>query len=401
MKTNRFLGSVLLIGGTSVGAGMLALPVSTAAYGFTPSIILFVLCWLCMMMTGLLLLEVNLWLRPGANIVSMASQTLGIGGKAIAWITYLLLFYSLMAAYVSGMGDLVHTTVNQQFQLHISTGTGSLLLILLVGSAVYTGMHSVDYVNRFFFFGKLITYVAVVIAVAHFIDMPKLTHVNFSYAWLALPIIITSFGFQNTLPVLRVYLNDDVRKLRLAILIGSTIPLLIYIVWEFVILGVVPVEGREGLLAVFALGQPATGLAVSLDHILQNGWISILFKVFTFCAIITSFIGVSFSLFDFLIDSLAISRNRKGRAIALLLTFIPPLIFAFVYPDGFILALGYAGIFVAVLLGILPALMVWRGRHQRQVAPVRYRSKINNFALVLIILFSCLIIYAQVVAHVQ
>jgi tyrosine-specific transport protein len=397
MQTNKFLGSILLIAGTSIGAGMLALPVSTAAYGFAPSIFMFVLCWLCMMATGLLLLEVNLWLKPGANIVSMATQTLGVAGKVIAWITYLLLFYSLMAAYVSGMGDLVHTAFNQHFQLQISTGTGSLLLILLVGSAVYLGMRSVDYLNRFFFFGKLITYVAVVAAVSPFVEMVHLTPINFNHAWLALPIIITSFGFQNTIPGLRVYLNDDIRKIRLAILIGSSIPLFIYIIWEFVIIGVVPLEGKQGLLQVLAAGQPATGLATALDHIVQNGWISNLFKTFTLCAIVTSFIGVSFGLFDFLIDSFSIKRNQPGRVLAIGLTFFPPLIFAFVYPDGFILALGYAGIFVAILLGILPALMSWSGRHWTKIA-TGYRPCINRFGLVVIILFSLVIIYSQLKA---
>lgn len=397
MKTNKFLGSILLIAGTSIGAGMLALPVSTAAYGFAPSILLFVLSWLCMMITGLLMLEVNLWLKPGANIVSMAQQTLGISGKTIAWITYFLLFYSLMAAYVSGMGDLVNKTLSSHFHFNISTGSGSLILIILVGAAVYFGVHWVDYLNRIFFFGKFITYIAVIIVVSPFVTIPHLTHIDFNGAWLALPIIITSFGFQNTIPGLRVYLNNDVKKLRLAILIGSSIPLLIYMIWEFIIIGVVPITGKEGLLTVLTSGQPATGLATSLDHILQNGWISNLFKAFTLCAIVTSFIGVSFSLFDFLIDSFNIKRDRKGRTLTLIMTFLPPLIFAFAYPDGFIFALGYAGIFVAILLGILPALMSWSGRYWKKMA-TGYQPRINRFGLSLIILFSLMIILGQLTA---
>jgi tyrosine-specific transport protein len=398
MQTNRFLGSILLIAGTSIGAGMLALPVTTATYGFTPSILLFIACWLCMMITGLLVLEVNLWLKPGANIVSMATQTLGSGGKITAWVTYLMLFYSLMAAYVSGMGDLVQKTFNTHFHFQLSTGTGSFLLIILVGSAVYAGMRSVDYLNRIFLAGKLITFVVVIFAIVPFVHMQQLVHVDFMHAWLALPIIITSFGFQNTLPGLRMYLRDDVKKLRWAIFIGSSVPLLVYFIWEFVIIGVVPIEGNEGLLQVLSTGQPATGLASSLTHIVRNGWISNLFKIFTLCAIITSFIGVSFSLFDFLIDSFKIKRDKKGRIFALLLTFLPPLIFAFAYPDGFIMALSYAGIFVAVLLGILPVMMVWSGRYYKKIA-TGYRANINHFVLLLIIIFSCFIMYSQIVIH--
>lgn len=394
MRTNKFFGSTLLIAGTSIGAGMLALPVSTATYGFSPSIFLFLLCWLCMMITGLLILEVNLWLKPGANIVSMAKATLGSGGKATAWAVYLLLFYSLLAAYVSGMGDLVHVTVEQVWQRHISTGTGSLLLILLVGTAVYFGTRSVDYLNRTLFFAKFMTYAAVVVVLSPHVQLSHLADINLHHAWLALPIVITSFGFQNTIPSLRVYLNDDVKKLRLAILIGSTIPLVVYIIWQFAIMGVVPTQGPHGLLEVLATGQPATGLGKSLDAILANGWMSQLFKMFTLFAIITSFTGVSFSLFDFLIDSFNIKRNQPGKLLSLVLTFLPPLIFAYAYPHGFILALGYAGIFVAILLGIMPALMVWSGRYWKHMAS-GYQAPVNRFALVVIIVFSLVIIFSQ------
>ncbi len=391
MKTNPFLGATLLIAGTSIGAGMLALPVSTAEYGFFPSVVLFFMCWLCMMATGLLILEVNLWLKPGTNMISMATTTLGIPGKVVTWITYLLLFYSLMAAYVSAMGDLVSKTTGSYFHLQISTGIGSLLMIVVVSISVYLGMRSVDYMNRFFFFGKLVTYVLVVIVAAAFVHFSRLTVVNFHHAWLALPIIITSFGFQNTIPGLRVYLNSDIKKLRLAILLGSSLPLLIYILWQVVILGAVPLDGESGLMGTLASGQPATALANSLDHIVKNNWISVLFKAFTLCAIVTSFIGVSCSLFDFLIDSFGIKRNMLGKSFALLMTFLPPLLFAFYYPEGFIFALGYAGIFVTLLLGILPALMVLSGRYWKKIA-TGYQPPINRPLLLLIIVFCMVII---------
>ncbi|HVV69824.1 MAG TPA: aromatic amino acid transport family protein [Gammaproteobacteria bacterium] len=398
MQTNKYLGSILLIAGTSIGAGMLALPVSTAAYGFLPSIGLFVLCWLCMLLTGLILLEVNLWLKPGTNIVSMATQTLGIWGKLIALIAYFLLFYSLMAAYVSGMGDLVQKTVADVFHKNIYNGSGALLLILIVGTVIYIGTRPVDYLNRLFFMGKMLTYIFVIIFLAPHMQLPNLERTSTSHMWLALPVVITSFGFQNVLPSLRVYLNDDVKKLRRAILIGSTIPLIVYILWELIILGVVPLNGNEGLLQVFVSGQPATGLAHSLDHILQKGWISILFKVFTFCAIATSFIGVSFSLFDFLIDTFKIKRTSKGKMLTLVIAFLPSLLFAYYYPNGFILALGYAGIFVAILFGILPVLMLWSGRDWKKIA-TGYRVNIGKTVQILIIIFSIIIMLTQLAAR--
>ena len=52
MDFRRILGAALLITGTSVGAGMLALPVVTAAGGFFPALTTFLLCWFVMFLFG-------------------------------------------------------------------------------------------------------------------------------------------------------------------------------------------------------------------------------------------------------------------------------------------------------------------------------------------------------------
>jgi tyrosine-specific transport protein len=76
-------------------------------------------------------------------------------------------------------------------------------------------------------------------------------------------------------------------------------------------------------------------------------------------------LGVSISLMDFLADGLHVKKTPLGRLGLSLLTFAPPLYFAISYPRIFFIALGYAGGFgVAILLGLLPALMVWSGRYR-------------------------------------
>ncbi len=54
---SKLTGGILLIVGTSIGGGMLALPVSMADIGFTNSLFFLVSCWLIMTVGALLLLE--------------------------------------------------------------------------------------------------------------------------------------------------------------------------------------------------------------------------------------------------------------------------------------------------------------------------------------------------------
>ena len=129
-----------------------------------------------------------------------------------------------------------------------------------------------------------------------------------------------SFGFQIIVPTLRVYLNSDVQAIKRAIIIGSSIPLLVYIVWEALILGVLPTQGPGGLLAMLQAGQPAVDLAQALKQSLGNSWLASGAGCFAFFAITTSFIGVSLSLFDFLTDGLKNWRFVHGRLTVILLT---------------------------------------------------------------------------------
>ena len=59
VSTMKKLGGVLLIAGTSIGAGMLAIPYAVAAAGFFYAVILLLVNWLIMLPTALLMVEVN------------------------------------------------------------------------------------------------------------------------------------------------------------------------------------------------------------------------------------------------------------------------------------------------------------------------------------------------------
>ena len=106
-------GAIALVAGTTVGAGMLALPAVCQDSGFVPSTAALTGCWFYMISTGLLVLEVNLATMcelgsGGVSIVSMAERTLGKPGTRFAWGAYVFIHYALMVAYISRSGEIVH-----------------------------------------------------------------------------------------------------------------------------------------------------------------------------------------------------------------------------------------------------------------------------------------------------
>ncbi|MGS9184064.1 aromatic amino acid transport family protein, partial [Salmonella enterica subsp. enterica serovar Infantis] len=61
----------------------------------------------------------------------------------------------------------------------------------------------------------------------------------------------------------------------------------------------------------------------------------------------------------------------SGRLQTGLITCLPPLAFALFYPRGFGMALGYAGVALAVLALLIPARLVWQCRKQSPQAGYR------------------------------
>ena len=59
-KTPPFLGGAMIIASTTIGAGMFALPIESAGMWTVWTITALVFTWLCMLCSGLLLLETNL-----------------------------------------------------------------------------------------------------------------------------------------------------------------------------------------------------------------------------------------------------------------------------------------------------------------------------------------------------
>ena len=176
--------------------------------------------------------------------------------------------------------------------------------------------------------------------------------------------------------------------------VGSLIPLLIYILWEFLISGVVPIQGVPGLINSWKLGENAVK---PVQILLSDPWISLAANFLAFFVIVTSFLGVALSLTDFLADGFKIEKSNAGRIILSFLAFAPSLTIALVYPRAFLSALEYAGAFgVAILLGILPAAMVWSGRYRLKYEG-EYRAPGGKFALSCVILFFFFVIILEII----
>ncbi|MEI6242205.1 MAG: aromatic amino acid transport family protein [Chlamydiota bacterium] len=348
---NRFLGAILLVAGTTIGAGMLGLPMITAFCGFYPSIVTITICWLFLLLSSFLMLDVNLSIEGEVNLISMAEKTLGKWGKVACWISYLFLLYALDVAYLAGGSKIL-----QEF-IPWPTWVLSLIILIPLALITYSGMKNVDGINRLMMAGKLgVGYILLIIFVPSHIKYSNLVHVDLNPILLSLPIILQAFGFHTVISSLVPYLHRNVVKLRWSLTLGSFLALIVYIIWELLVLGVVPVIGDISISKAWMQGEVSTA---PLIHILHQPMISTGAFIFAIFAIGTAFLGVSIGLFDFLIDGFKLKRDVKGKALAFTAAFLPPFIFVITCPRIFLSALEYAGVMVAVIFGLIPICMAW------------------------------------------
>lgn len=379
----KLLGGIMLIVGTSIGGAMLALPIATAQGGFLAALFLFFLSWASMTLGSFLVLEANLWLGANSNIISMAKHTLGIPGKLVAWVTYLLLLYSLLSAYISSGADVLNDLM-KLIHHNLPISLAALIFLLVFGSVVFSGIRTTDYVNRLLMFIKLGTFIFLLLLISPHINYKELNTYSFHHIIPATTVIITSFGFATIVPSLRTYFNSDILLLKKALLIGSLIPLLCYIAWIAVILGNLPMDGQYGLLAMLTSAEPTSSLVKAIEFEINNTWVGSAAHIFTSICVATSFLGVSLSLADFLADGIGLQKVGTQKFVLFLLTYVPPFLIAVAYPRAFLTCLSYAGTLCVILLMLLPAFMVWRGRYKLNIEGV-YRMAGGKAALIMVI----------------
>ncbi len=383
---------MFIVAGTTIGAGMLAMPLAAAGVGFGVTLALLFCLWGLMCYTALLLLEVYQHVPADTGLGTLARRYLGRYGQWATGFSMLFLMYALTAAYMSGAGELLASSLSEWLSLSVSPTTGVLLFTLVAGGVVCIGTSLVDLFNRFLFSAKLI-FLIVMLALL----MPHVHKVNLltlplekGLALSAIPVIFTSFGFHGSVPSIVSYMNGNVQKLRWVFITGSAIPLVAYIFWQLATLGSIDSTTFFGLMANNA---GLNGLLQALRDVVASPHVELAVHLFADLALATSFLGVTLGLFDYLADLFNRRNSAAGRLQTGAITFLPPLAFALFYPRGFVMALGYAGVALAVLALLIPSLLAWQSR--KHTPQTGYRVRGGKPALLLVLFCGVAVIVIQ------
>lgn len=335
---------------------------------------------------ALLLLEASCKVGGGVSMNAIARETLGKGGQLVTNGLLYALLVCLLMAYIIGAGDLVQK-ITASVGLSVSTVSSQVGFTILVGLIVSAGTGVVDKLNRGLFIGMIVALVLTLFALAPSVSFEGLNEVVSSDKMALIKtssVLFTSFGFMVVIPSLVTY-NKEASKtqLRNMIVVGSTIPLVCYLLWLFAVVGNLPphelVQYSNVTELISVLGQQYNGLEFILS-------------MFTGLALLTSFLGVAMALYDQNADLL-----KTSKPVVFVTTFILPLLGAVFAPEHFLAILSYAGIILVFLAVFVPLSMTMKVRRVPVEDNSVYEAGGGVMGMSMIFLFGCFLLFAQAV----
>ena len=374
---------------------MLALPLVTAALGTLGTVITLVVVYALAIYSSLLMLEVNLRSGVGDNLHVITGKILGKPGQLIQGLAFLSLLYAIIVVYQLGGSSLLIARF-EKLNIELSEFSAIAIFTLGFGSFIAFGVAAVDKASRLLFSALVGLFFVVVFSLipeVKFINISSIKPMDtkeipsFDFFLIAIPTVFSSFSAHMCIASVVRYLKGDTKTLKKVLITGISIPLLCYILWLMVTIGSI------GAQNVLSFGGDLPAMVEALQLVAGNSVLEEAIDLFANFALITSFLGTSMSLFDYLMELTRSKRTVKGRGFIWILTFVPPFFISLINPSGFMLVLGLASIPLVVMILLLPALMAYK---QRKLNLGGYQVSGGTPALVISAILGVLIIVAQI-----
>ncbi len=372
--TLRLIQSFFLIVGTSIGAGILALPISTASCGFWGSVLALVITWVFMTFSANNMIKARLCFKEEVDLATMTTELLGKVPNIFTEFCYFALLMALVSLYITVGSAWVTELVGHYLGLKLSSPVSQIGFTFVIAGIIYSGLGNLANINQFITLAKLFCFVMIISLSLPLVQEAKLAEYSLKAIPTTFSLLITTFGFSIILPSLVGYLNNDRKKMTAALIVGSIVILLIYLAWELISFGVIGADG-DGLIKISLSKDKGTEVINTLATTVNNPAFHKYGFGIMLTAVLTSFLGVGQCLFHYLKDTLPIKNHHRKSLTAIVVGFVTPLIIINVYPSGISSILSFAGIFVAAILGILPNAMMLSKTYNTRMPPNSFTQK--------------------------
>ncbi len=370
------LTAAALLIGTVIGAGILGIPYVVAKAGFWYGVLLVLGLGVVYVFLHLFLGEIILRTKEQYQLTGYAGKYLGPLGKKVMTFSLLISLYGALIAYIIGSGE----TLYYVFKIG-SPSVWSILFFLIAAGIIYQGIKAAGKTEMLLTLFLIGTVLGIGIFSFERIHLQEFTFFHPAFFFFPYGVILFAYHGTAAVPEMQEALGKKKKYLKMAVLLGSGIPIIIYLLFTFVVVGLIGLENFE-LLA------PNQRIATVALGIYSHPLLGLLANIFATLAMFTSYLTISLALRGIYEYDYNISKR-----VAFSLTVLVPLIIALLGLTSFITILMVTGTLIGGLEGSLIVLMYWKAKKNGDRNP-EYSLKAHYFiGSILLFFFIIGIIY--------
>ncbi|MBS3097673.1 GerAB/ArcD/ProY family transporter [Candidatus Woesearchaeota archaeon] len=361
MPKKHLLEAIATLVGFVIGAGILGIPFVVAKAGFVTGIIDIIVIGIVILFLNLYIGEIVLRTKGDHQLTGYANIYLGKIGKKLMTFGMMFGMYGALVAYTIKEGEFLNAILSPQFGG--SPLIYSILFFIAVSFLVYKGLRIIEESELLMVFFLLFIGFIIFILAFSSINQENLTSFNIKNIFIPYGVVLFAYLGIGAIPELREELKNNKEDMKKAIIIGSLIPIVVYLIFAFIVVGVTGNATTEGAIL---------GLATVL------GFKMLLFgTAFGILTMATSFIAVGLALKEMYCFDFGCKKNLASSLVCFLPLAIALIMIMTNIDNAFFKVIDITGAFSGGLMGVLVVLMIWKAKKFGQRKP-EYSIKENK-----------------------
>ncbi|OGF30029.1 hypothetical protein A2533_01510 [Candidatus Falkowbacteria bacterium RIFOXYD2_FULL_35_9] len=363
-KYKNLWQAVATLVGTIIGAGILGIPYVVARLGFWPGLIVIVVLGISSLLINLMIAEIMLRTRFRHQIGGLVKKYIGVNWEHIASFGMIIGAYGGLTAYLIGEGQVLAALFGQAENSIVFSWIFFIFsaLILFIGLKLIKALE----------FWMVLLVVIVVVFIGAF-SLPQLQIANFqtvdlSQAIVAYGVLLFAFGGTGAIFSVKEILAGDKKMIKPAIIIGSVLPIIVYILFALFVVGVTGMSTTE--VATVGLGNALGNKVVIMGNL------------FAVLVMGSSFLTVGIGL-----KQLYQYDYKLPAWLAWILVIVVPLLIFLFISHNFIEVISLAGSLTFGVVGVLVVFAFWGAKNKGDQKPAFNLPKFYLVGSGLVLLF--------------
>ena len=375
MPDKNYIYAVSVIIGTSIGAGIFSLPYVASRSGFLYFVVLIFVLGFIMLVLSLMYAEITLRTKNKGRLVGYCGKYLGKNGKRFATLVTLFALYANMLAYIIIGGKFLNALFSNCFGGN--EFIYSVAMAVFISAGIYVRLRIISVIELLMVSFLAITIFGIIFKGMFFVDIGNLLTFDIAQSFFPFGAILFSVGALSAIPELEHIMKKRQKGIKGAIITGSVITAIVYILFVAIILGITGVNTSDEALL---------GLSLSIG----NGVVT-LGLIFGILAIATSFLMIGINLKEVFWYDYHLSEKK-----AWMLTCFAPLAIFILGLRDFITVVSIAGSVTGGFAGILIMASFYKAKKKGDFKPA-FEIKVPIILSVFMILILLLGILYQFV----